>query len=126
MTTEKHSVEEKPKDAIDIDMKFERVPQISSCEVESQENKDGNDVPRVRLHFSDERHDKDLDEKVQRLNEEEEEQHNNFCVDGIVGLVSEEKSNWLQSCSFIIKLSIGIYVMAQTVHDLPFIMSEPS
>ena len=49
---EEHSIEHKPKDAIDVDMKFEGIPHISSCEVKSQEDKDGNNVPRIRFSFS--------------------------------------------------------------------------
>ena len=54
MATEKHPVKQESKDAIDVDMKLERVPPVSSCKVEGQEDEYWDNVPGVRFDFSNE------------------------------------------------------------------------
>ena len=41
-------------------------------------------------------------------------------------MISQEKSNRFKSCSFEIQFKVGVDVMAETVHNLPLVMSESS
>ena len=126
MPAKENSVEDHAKDAIDEEVKFDRVPAIACLQVEGEEDKRRNDVPEVRDSPANERNDEDLDDEVQRLDESEQEDENCLCIDGVLWPSSKEVPNWFEGSCLVVQLSIGTHMMADAVHHLPLIVREAS
>ena len=105
-------------------MKFERIPEISSVEVEWPEDKNWKDVPKIGHDTSADRIDYHFKKHVARLNREEQKEKYDFSINGIFRFIAKEEANGFQSCSFIVQFHIRIDVMTQTVHSFPLTMSE--
>jgi len=103
MTTKKHSVEQEAKDCIDEEMKFQRVPEVSSCVVERSKYKNGKKIPKVRSNSSSNRIDDHLKNQITGLDSEKNKKEDGFSVNGIFRFVAKKVSDGFQSSSFIVK-----------------------
>lgn len=126
MSAKENSVEDHAKDAIDEEVKFDRIPAIPCFQVEGEEDKRRNDIPEVRESPPNERNYEDFDDEVQRLDESEQEDENCLCIDRVLWPSSKEVPNWLKGRCLVVQLSVGTHMMADTMHNLPLIVSETS
>lgn len=82
------------------------------------------EIKKFRLSFLDNRHNDGLEQNVGNSAKRQEHFFDNAEEPFIFGADFEEVSDWLECLDFIIEKSVGINMVTQAMHDLPFFMRE--